>query len=214
MKTLLFLALLVLLPGCGLLQRTGKVTIAGGGLMGGKSSVVAPPDAGKPGELSSEGQEASVKLPAGSVITTTKTEGQPATSTTPARPAMEVREIKLSSDSTWYERAQKIAANTGTVDTSVAKTRIAAEERRPLLYVAIGCAIGAVVLMVAKWPSVAAAAAVASALFFAAWKFSEMPPWVGLTVLVGGGAIMLGYKRAEWDANGDGIPDVLQKKTP
>jgi hypothetical protein len=33
-----------------------------------------------------------------------------------------------------------------------------------------------------------------------------------LAVLAGAGLMVAGYKRAEWDANGNGIPDAFESK--
>jgi hypothetical protein len=54
----------------------------------------------------------------------------------------------------------------------------------------------------------------AAATFFALWKLSDLPSWfiaVAIAAVAGGAFLILGYKRAEADLNGDGIPDRLQK---
>jgi hypothetical protein len=174
----------------------------------------APADTGKPAVVNSSGEESRIDLPAGSVVTVTRTEAQPATDKTPARPAFEVREIKLASDSAWYEKAQHIAANTGTVDTSVAMRRIDMAERRWLLWAAIGCGVAGLLSfqLVPAWPGLGRGLLAGAAFAFAAWKLADVPAWAWCAVVGAGALIALGYKRAELDANNNGVPDILEKK--
>ena len=154
-----------------------------------------------------------MKIPAGSTVTVTRTEAVAATPTTPARPAMEVREIQLMADTEWYERAQRIAANSGAVDTSVAMRRLDNESRKPLLYAAIGAVVVAGVLMFSGWPKVAVLAGGAAVVFFAAWQVAGLPAWfwmLGAALLFVGAGIVVGWLLRDRDSNG--VPDILERK--
>ncbi|HEX7719353.1 MAG TPA: hypothetical protein VF389_06075, partial [Woeseiaceae bacterium] len=115
---------------------------------------------------------------------------------------------------TRYEAtASTLAANTGTVDTEVAKRRADNDARQPLLYAAIGAIAAAVGLMFMGWPKVATLAGVAGGIFFVAWQAAAAPPWlwyVGGALLAIGAGVFIGWWRR--DADGDGIPDRLQRK--
>lgn len=168
-------------------------------------------DAGKPVVVDSSGEESRIELPAGSTITITRTEAQPATDTAPAKPAVEVRAITVASDAAMIEKAQRVSANSGTVDTSVAKHRIDTEDRAKLLWVAVACGIAGIAakLLMPSWPTAPTACFAAAALAFGAWKVSQLPEWLW-AVVIGGFVI---YAIGWWnrDRNGDGIPDRLQK---
>jgi hypothetical protein len=195
------LVLMFVLLGCASVPR----------IQWGKATVEAPKDAGTPAQLKSGEVKTGFRIPAKSRMTVEKTEAVPATAETPARPAVEVTTFDFSEPTQFEQIANTMQASTGTVDTSVAKKRIETESKAPLLYAAIGAALAAVVAMVLKWPSVALLCGIGSGAFFAAWRLADIPWWAGLIALTAGGALMLGYKRAEWDANGDLIPDKLQK---
>ncbi len=203
---------LMLLCGCSILDRVPRVSVPATELLA-PASATAPRDTGKPATVASAGEESRIALPAGSTITVTRTEAQPATERTPARPAIEVREIHLSSDSAWYERAQHIAASTGTIDTSVAMHRIDVAERRWLLWTAIACGIAGIVVrqVVPLWPGLSNGLLMGAALAGAAWKFSAIPSWIFAVAIGACALIAIGYKRAEWDKDGDGIPDILER---
>lgn len=99
-------------------------------------------------------------------------------------------------------------------DTSVDKHKADLAERRYLLFIGIGLGIAAIAVksLLPLWPGLWKGAAAGSVLALAAWKLSEIPAWafglaIGVSVL-----LALGYKRAEVDLDGDGIPDRLQRK--
>jgi hypothetical protein len=180
----------------------------------GNARVLGPKEAGKPATLETSKAGESVTVPKGSKIVVTETAALPATEKAPAKPAVKVTEIVPSAPMVWEKQAEAVTANTGTVDTSIAKARIEVEERRPLLYVAIGLGVLGVVLRVVlkEWPSLGNGCLLGAVLAGVAWKVSAVPPWVVGVVVVAFGAIALGYKRAEWDKDGDGRPDFLQDK--
>jgi hypothetical protein len=204
------------LSGC---MRLPALKLPGSSLLGGKQgediTVTAPRDTGKPGTVETQTDETRMKVPAGSTVTETAVTAQPATDTTPARPAYTVREIKLVSDTEWVDRAQRIAASTGTVDTSVAKHRIDMAEARWLLIGGLLAVVGGFVVrsLLPAWPGLSNGLILGGGVSLAAWKLSAIPPWLGLVVVGVFAVLALGYKKKEWDANSDGIPDVLQRKT-
>ena len=191
------------LAGCSMFSKKGNIRI-------GKDEVTAVPDAGKPATLERKDGKETVPIPKDTDVTITKTEA------TPTAPATEVTRVHFNSPTEWQKFTASVAANTGTVDTSVALHKVDVAERRILLYIAIGCAIAGVVLksMLPAWPALSNGLLLAAPLAFAAWKFSEVPAWAWFAVLVGVGLMVIGYKRAEWDANNDGVPDFLQKQKP
>lgn len=179
-------------------------------------------DAGKPATLVTSDSGESVALPEGSRVTVTKVEAVPAVAATAdapaqkAQPARTVTEIQPSGPTVWQKTETKVNADTGTVDTSIAQHRIDVAERRWLLFAAIGCGIAGVVVrsMLPAWPSLSNGLLIGGALAFASWKLADIPSWVWLVVVGGFLAIAAGYKRAELDKDGDGIPDILQNKKP
>lgn len=176
--------------------------------------VTAPKDAGTPAKLVSEGVTTTVPIPAETKVTVTETEAQPATATAPAVPALRVTEWSFTKPTVFEQVASKLDASTGTIDTSVAKHRIDAAQRIWFLWAGIGGLFAGVVLRSAlpAWPALSNGLMLAGGLSIGAWKLDEIPTWVIVTVLLVVGALALGYKRAELDKNGDGVPDFLQKK--
>jgi len=180
----------------------------------GNDTVTGIREAGKPASLAKSEAGATVALPAGSSVVITKEEGVPATKESPAIPAKETTTITPAGPTEYHKTESKVSAQTGVVDTSVATHRIDVAERRWLLWAAIACGIGGVVIrsMLPAWAGLSNGLLMGGALAFAAWKFAEVPAWIWAAVLVVMGALALGYKRAEWDKNSDGIPDILQKQ--
>lgn len=176
-------------------------------------AVKAPPMAGKPATIAKSDSGVTVPLPEGSRLVKTEFGPVAATEKTPARPAKTVTEIIPGAPTEYHETKATVDASSGTVDTSVAKHQIDAAERRWLLLAAIGCGILGLVAksMLPAWPSLSNGLLIASPCAFAAWKFAEVPPWLWACVVVGVLLLIAGYKRAEWDANKDGIPDILQR---
>lgn len=201
MKLVLALTFVLTLAACSTLPR----------IRIGKAEVLAPKDVGTPATVNTNENKTGIVIPPGTKLVVTKTDAVEATATTPGRPRTETLSFDFSQASEFIQSANNLAVSTGTVDTRVAIRRVESEEKKPLLYVSIGCAVIALGFMYFRWPTAAALAGVGSACFFAAWKLSDISPWVGGLFLVAAIAGVAFYKRAEWDANGDGIPDKLQK---
>lgn len=201
MKILAAIFTVLLLAACSTLPR----------IRIGKSEVLAPKDVGTPATVNTNENKTGIVIPPGTKLVVTKTDAVEATATTPGRPRTETLSFDFSQASEFIQTANALAASTGTVDTRVAIRRVESEEKKPLLYVSIGCAVIALGFMYFRWSTAAALAGVGSACFFAAWKLSDISPWVGGLFLVAAIAGVAFYKRAEWDANGDGVPDKLQK---
>jgi len=204
MKTAVLIALSMALGGCSIFPRAPKIQI-------GDAKVEAPRDAGKPATLDKGEVRTAFEIPAQTLMRVEEIAPTPATDTAPARPAVKLTTFSFGAPTHFEQVASTLLASTGTVDTSVAKKRIETESKAPLLYAAIGAGVAAVVFMVLKWPTVALLCGIGSGAFFAAWRLADIPWSAGLIALTAGGALMLGYKRAEWDVNGDGIPDRFQK---
>ncbi len=208
----LLAAACLLLCGCAAFSPKGLIKL-------GQDRVQAVENAGTPAQLSKTSAGARVALAAGSKIIVTEKKALPAqaaTATSPAvapQPAVTETVIVPAGPTEWVKSEDSVTAATGTVDTSLGKHQIDVADRRILLYVAIGCALGGLVLrsMLPAWSGLSNGLFLGSVFFGAAWKFSEIPAWVGGVAIVAVGLLALGYKRAEWDKNSDGIPDILQK---
>lgn len=194
------LSLLVAFSGCSMFAK--RPSISGGGF-----SVVGPADAGKPATLDSGASVATLPLPAGSTLVMTKSEATkaiPATDQTPAvaaQPAKEVVEVKLAGPTEWRKTESTVKADTGTVDTSVATHRIDVEERRWLLFAAIGCGIAGLICKASfpAWPSISNGLLMAAVAAGAAWKLSDIPAWLWAVVIGVSVLLVMGYKRREKD---------------
>lgn len=198
MTRFLFYACLVLvLSGCALFKgriKAGGVTVNG----------VAD---GNGASLASDKSAAVLPLPAGSKLTVTKWEPvawQPATGTRPevkSQPAREVTEVTLSRDTQWRKDETKIVADTGTIDTTVAVRRLEIAERKWLLWAAIACAVGGLVVKASfpAWPSISNGLLLAAVAAGAAWKLSDIPAWTWLAVIGVAVLLVMGYKRREKD---------------
>lgn len=199
-------AILLFMPGC---KTVGRIRSAA-------ATVVGVQDAGAPATLATGESKQMVAIPAESPVSVTRIEAVPATANTPFQPAREVFAFTPLKETRWETVSSTLRADTGTVDTSVAMKKIEVAERRWLLFAAIGCGIAGLLSrsILPAWPAISnglLAAAVASGL---AWKLSDVPWWLWLLVLGVVVVLILGYKRAEWDKDKDGIPDALQRKTP
>lgn len=173
-------------------------------------SVTGNRDAGTPATAKSGGTVTTLPLAAGSKVTFT-----PAPSVDAGTVSVE-----LSAPSEFRVESHAREASTGTIDTATAQHRIdteaRTEERKPLLWAAIICGVAGVLarIVLKEWPAIGNGLLAAAALAGVAWKVAEIPWWAFLAVIGGVVLVVLGYKRAEWDQDGDGIPDVLQRKKP
>jgi hypothetical protein len=181
-----------------------------------------PKDNGTPVTVGKSDSGVSLVLPAGSKVVKREIKGlgyRPATKDTPAQqqtPDETITEIIPGGPTEYHETKQSVNASSGTVDTSVANHKIDVEDRSKLLWVAIGCGIAGLVVksMLPAWPSLSNGLLIASPCAFAAWKFAEVPAWLWGAVIVVVLLLVAGYKRAEWDRDGNGVPDFLQKPKP
>lgn len=189
MKRVALIACCFAFSGCSLMR---------GWIKSGGTTVQGVKDAGKAATLETTNAGSSVPLPAGSTVTVTKTESVPATADKPAIPATEQTVIAPGGATEWKKTEVAVKADTGTVDTSIRKHEIDAEESRPLLYAAIIAALAAGFFVYRAYPTPAICCGVASVVFFLAWKVSGLPSWfwaIGLAAIIGGGALYLGHER-------------------
>jgi hypothetical protein len=184
------------------------------GAMIGKLRALAPKDAGTPATVEKRESSAKLEAPAGTQVRVERTEPVPATADTKFSPGRTLTEWTFPDTAVFTFDTQQARASSGTVDTTVAKHRIDVAERRWLLWTAIACGLAGIVVrsLVPAWPALSNGLLAGAALAFASWKFSEIPAWLWLVALGVVAALALGYKRAEWDRDGDGIPDRLQSK--
>ena len=205
--TFCFVAMLVLcLLGCG--TALPKVKVKGATAQG-------PRDIGAPATVESGGTVTTLPVPAGSTVESVP--AVPASATSAAIPA--AVKVVLAGASELRSETHASKASSGSTDSTVAVKRIevenAASERRPLLWAAIACGVLGILArsLVKEWPAVGNGLLGAAVLAAIAWKVAEVPWWAFAALLA---VVALGiafYKRAEWDANGNGIPDALEKKT-
>lgn len=186
---LVFLAL----SGCALVKRQPNIR-------SGETVVTAPADAGKPGVLGTEQSSTGVTVPENTPVKVTKIAAVPATETTLFQPERLELQFTPSKPTRIETESSSVQASTGTVDTSVALRKVAAEEARVLLYAALGAAVGAAVFLWLKYPTPALISGAAAVVFFLAWKVSDLPSWfwvIGAVALAGAGALWLGHERGE-----------------
>lgn len=173
--------------------------------------VTAPKDVGSPATLSEGTERTGMRIPANSKVTVTKTDPLPSTGV--LLPGKTEWTFELPEPTDFLAEARKIQASTGTVDTTVASKRIEAQERRWLLFAAIGCGVAGLVIrsLMPAWPALSNGLFLGAILAGISWRVAELPAWmwgVGIVIAL---LLVAGYKRAEWDKNKDGIPDILQK---
>lgn len=181
--------ILLVLSGCSLMP--ARIKAKGVTVQGVK-------DAGSPANLATSSAGTVIPLPEGSKVTVTKESAVAATKETPAQPAKEVTEIRPAGPTEYRKTEETVKADTGTVDTSVRKHEIDAEETRPLLYGAMALAVATGVFFWLKYPSPALMCAAGSVILFLAWKVSGLPSWFWvLAVVAGGGAagLYFGHNR-------------------
>jgi hypothetical protein len=201
----LFGCLMILTALAGCASKPGVITTA-------KGAIVTPENASAPSAIATATATESTAIPKGSTITVTET---PATAQAPAQKVTAYNFAEAATQTRVEESTRAEVAPPRAPDQTVALRKADNAARTPLLYAAIGAGAIALGFMVMKWPTAAAASGGASVVFFIAWQAAGLPAWfymVGILLLVAGACVVLGYKRAEWDANGDGIPDILQQK--
>lgn len=189
MRLLLTLSLLSVVCGCTRLPPR---------ISSGTDTVIGVTDAGKPATLSKGEVKTTLDVPAETKIVVTDTAPVPATDSTPYIPRRTVTEWSFLKPTQFEQIASTLSADTGTVDTSIAKHKIDTASSLPLLYAAIASALGAVVFIFLKYPTPAIACGGASVIFFLAWKVSGLPDWfwaLGACALVGGAALYFGHER-------------------
>ncbi len=197
MKTRASVAVLVMLGVSGCAAFSGKGHISAQGV-----TVQGVADAGKPATLATSQAGVGIALAAGSKVVVTKYAATPATETAPAIPEREETIITPSAPTEYRKTESTVKADTGTVDTSIKKHEIDAEERRPLLYAAIGAALAAGFFVYRAYPTPAICCGVASVVFFLAWRMADLPPWVAgvaLAAAVGGVALWVGHNRGLYE---------------
>ena len=200
------ITLLVLcLFGCGIALPRVKVPGA---------TAQGPRDIGVPAVVESGGTVTTLPVPSGSTVESVP--AVPASATSAAIPASV--KVVLAGASELRSETHSAKASSGSTDSTIAVKRIevesAASERRWLLWAAIGCGMVGLVLksMLPAWPALSNGLLVGAMAAGCAWKLAEVPAWLWLAVLAVAGLMVAGYKRAEWDANGNNIPDFLESK--
>lgn len=174
-------------------------------------------DAGKPATLASDVKWEGMTLPKGSSLTLTKFGASVGTPDTKAEPAKEVTEVHLAEATEWKRTENVINADTGTVDTSIAKHRIDAEENRFLLWASLGALVASGVFLYLKYPTPGFICAGAAVVLFAAWKLAGLPPWfhvIGISALVGAVMLWRGHARGEADGIKAAMSGDVEPKNP
>ncbi len=179
---------------------------------------------GNGASLASDSSAQVLTLPAGTKVTTVKTEAVraiPATETTPAvapQPATEKTEFVLAKETQWRKDETKIAADTGVIDTTVAVKRLQVAENRYLLFAAIGAAVAGGFFLYIKYPTPALMCGAASVVYFLAWRLSDLPDYfwmIGAAAVAGGAFLYLGHRRGEHDGVKAALAgDIEPKVTP
>jgi len=189
MKTIVTILCFVLCTGCSHLP--ARITSGG-------TSIVGVADAGKPATLNKDEAKTTIGIPADTKVTVTVTDPIPATDKQDYIPRKTTTEWTFLKPTTFEQVASTLVANTGTVDVSIAKHKIDVASSLPLLYAAIGSALGAAVFIFLKYPTPALACGAAAVIFFLAWKVSGLPDWfwaLGACAIVGGAALYFGHER-------------------
>ncbi len=179
------------LTGCSLIQGRGTIKTQ-------DATVIGPRDAGKSPMVDSDKKSDTITLPPQTTVTMTKFEAIPATSTTPFQPAREMTVFTAPFEVKWDRTQSSVHAESGTIDTSITKARIQAEESRILLYAAIGAAIIAGFFIYKGYPGPAFMSGCAAAVFMMAWKVSNMPDWawgIGAVGIAAAVFLYLGHER-------------------
>jgi hypothetical protein len=182
-----------ILGGCAMFKGQPRIKVG--------STVITPPaDAGKPATLATDETRTGIVIPKDTPVILTKVEASPATDKTLFVPAKWVYQFTPTQETRLEAVSATLAANTGTVDTTVALRRVEAAEARVWLYASLAAAVGAGVFLWLKYPTPALICGGASGIFLLVWKISDLPSWfwaVGAAALVGAVALFLGHERGE-----------------
>lgn len=189
-------ASLIVLTSCAYFQKKGVIK-------SGAVSVAAVENTGKPATLATTDAKESIAIPKDTLVTITEHEA------TPTAPAFKVTELHFNSSTEWLKFRTDVAANTGTVDNSVALKKAEIAESRPLLYASIASLLACGFFLWRVYPTPALACGAAAVVFFLAWKVSGVPDWLwvlGACGLAGAVALYLGHERGEKAAVVAGTP--------
>lgn len=165
-----------------------------------QGTVVGVKDAGKPAQIATVDDRGTLEIPAGTKMTVTKTEAVPATAQAPAKPAQEVTSYDFSQPTRFEQVKVAVNADTGTVDTSIAKHRIDVEENRWLLWASLACIPLAALFFYLHYPTPAFYAIASAVVFFVAWQIAGLPEWIKF---LGFGGIIAGV--VMWRAHERGL---------
>lgn len=170
-----------------------------------------PKDASMPSVVNSGEILAETVIPAGTVKTILESQG---TATEPAKKETRYTFTEETVERSVEKTESATLANPRAPDQTVALAKVAAAERRYLLFVGIGLFVSAIALkaLLPAWKGLANGAFLGAVLALAAWKLAEIPAWIFLVAIGVSGLLALGYKRGELDRDGDGIPDFIQKQ--
>lgn len=185
---------------------------SGGQLKLPSGTVITPPkQSEQPTQVTESKASQTLSIPAGSTIQVVHT---PAT---PSAPESTQTTYTISKDT-----QQSVQSNSQTIslsptrkpDTTVELHRADLAERRWLLFVGIGLGVAGIALrsLLPAWPGLSTGCFGGAVLALAAWKLAEIPAWIFLCVIGVVGLLALGYKKGNIDKDGDGVPDILQRR--
>lgn len=190
----------------------GLTGCAASGLMRKGGFKLQPPkDASAPSVVNSGEIVAETVIPAGTVKTIVESKG---TATEPAKKETRYTFTEETVERSVEKTESATLANPRAPDQTVALAKVAAAERRYLLFIGIGLFVAGIALksLLPAWGGLANGAFLGAALALAAWKLAEIPAWIFMVAIGVSGLLALGYKRGELDRDGDGIPDFIQKQ--
>jgi hypothetical protein len=202
--------LVVLASLIALCLTTGCSFPAKGKIRMGADQVVAPKDAESPSSIKETVTSTTLPIPAGTTITAFPMPDLTTASQSALNSIYWPKDSLLSTQTTVKEATVSPSRKP---DQTVELQKLANADRRILLFASIGCLLAGIVVkaLVPAWPSLPMGLFAASPILFLAWKFSEIPWWISIIPVLLVCLLVLGYKRAEWDKNGDFIPDAFQK---
>lgn len=153
---------------------------------------------GTPGQegttLKTEDKKAGFVIPAKSTYTVTTVAAHA------DQPAQAVAVWTFSEPSFYEEALHYTVANTGKINTEVAKQKLDANERKPLLYGALVCLALTAVAIWKAYPTGAYLTGGSAVVLFLAWKLDDMPDWfwmIGLAATAIAAGLYFGYEKKE-----------------